>query len=98
MCMNKEFERYAVIVLLLVLIFAGLSSCAKTDVVQLKQPTPTTATNETGDRQAEGTTVTPETTINENGPTDFQGIADILGCMFAPQSCQDKEDNTEADK
>jgi len=84
MCMNKEFERYAVVVLLLVLIFAGLSSCAKTDVVQLKQPTPTTAIN--------------ETTFNENGPTDFQGIADILGCMFAPQSCQDKEDNTEANK
>ena len=84
MCMNKEFERYAVVVLLLVLVFAGLSSCAKTDVVQLNQPTPTKATK--------------ETTFNENGPTDFQGIADILGCMFAPQSCQDKEDNTEANK
>ena len=29
-----------------------------------------------------------ETTINQNGPTDFQGIADILGCMFAPQTCE----------
>ena len=29
-----------------------------------------------------------ETTINENGPTDFQGIADILGCMFAPHTCE----------
>ena len=27
-----------------------------------------------------------ETTINQNGPTDFQGIADILGCMFAPHT------------
>ncbi len=86
MCMNKEFERYAVIILLLVLIFAGLSSCAKTE------------TNEPGNRQAEDTTANPETTINENGPTDFQGIANVLGCMFAPQSCQDKEDNTEANK
>jgi len=86
MCMNKEFERYAVIILLLVLIFAGLSSCAKTE------------TNEPGNRQAKDTTANPETTINENGPTDFQGIANVLGCMFAPQSCQDKEDNTEANK
>ena len=31
-----------------------------------------------------------ETTINENGPTDFQGIADILGCMFAPHTCESK--------
>ena len=29
-----------------------------------------------------------ETTINQNGPTDFQGIADILGCMFAPHTCE----------
>ena len=29
-----------------------------------------------------------ETTINQNGPTDFQGIADILGFMFAPQTCE----------
>ena len=29
-----------------------------------------------------------ENTINENGPTDFQGIADILGCMFAPHTCE----------
>ena len=29
-----------------------------------------------------------ESTINENGPTDFQGIADILGCMFAPHTCE----------
>ena len=31
-----------------------------------------------------------ETTINKNGPTDFQGIADILGCMFAPHTCESK--------
>ena len=31
-----------------------------------------------------------ETTINANGPTDFQGIADILGCMFAPHTCESK--------
>ena len=26
--------------------------------------------------------------VQENtGPTNFQGIADILGCMFAPHTC-----------
>ena len=34
------------------------------------------------------TTDKKESTINENGPTDFQGIADILGCMFAPHTCE----------
>ena len=29
-----------------------------------------------------------ESTKNENGPTDFQGIADILGCMFARHTCE----------
>ena len=23
----------------------------------------------------------------ENGPPNFQGIADVLGCVFAPESC-----------
>lgn len=23
----------------------------------------------------------------ENGPPDFQGIADVLGCVFAPETC-----------
>ena len=90
--MNKEFEKYTVVILLLILVVTGLSGCAKTDIVQLIKPTPTTAFSETGKRQAE------DTTINENGPTDFQGIANILGCVFAPQSCQDKEDNKEANK
>jgi hypothetical protein len=96
--MNKEFEKYTVVILLLILVVTGLSGCAKTDIVQLIKPTPTTAFSETGKRQAEDTTATKETTINENGPTDFQGIANILGCVFAPQSCQDKEDNKEANK
>ena len=27
--------------------------------------------------------------LEENtGPTDFEGIADILGCMFAPDECE----------
>ena len=29
-----------------------------------------------------------ETSIKSNGPTDFQGIADALGCIFAPQTCE----------
>ena len=31
---------------------------------------------------------TQDNQIQTNGPTDFQGIADILGCMFAPQTCE----------
>tara|TARA_X000000950_G_C13851590_1_gene634703 strand:+ start:617 stop:838 length:222 start_codon:yes stop_codon:yes gene_type:complete len=72
--MNKEFERYLVIFLLLVLI--GLSGCAK-------KPTPATKP----DSQ-------PEVYTDSVGK--MEGIANALGCMFAPETCkstkQEKED------
>ena len=71
--MNKEFERYLIIILLLVLI--GLSGClqktitttAPDTVVEPKEEKPSTITDSVG---------------------KLEGIANALGCMFAPETCK----------
>jgi len=32
-----------------------------------------------------------------SGPPNYGAIADVLGCMFAPDTCPKKDKNTEAD-
>lgn len=76
--MNKEFERYLIIILLLVLI--GLSGCvqktisttAPDTVIETKEEKPSTITDSVG---------------------KMEGIANALGCMFAPQTCKAKDTN-----
>jgi len=76
--MNKEFERYLIIILLLVLI--GLSGCvqkkisttAPDTVIEPKEEKPSTITDSVG---------------------KMEGIANALGCMFAPQTCKAKDTN-----
>ena len=63
--MNKEFERYLILFLFLILI--GLSGCTKK---------PTLAT--TPEEQ-------PEVYTDSVGK--MEGIANALGCMFAPETC-----------
>jgi len=71
--MNKEFERYLIIILLLVLI--GLSGC-------LQKTITTTAPD---------TVVEPKEEEKPSTITDsvskMEGIANALGCMFAPETC-----------
>lgn len=61
--MTPKTERYIILILFIILLFAGLNGCANK-----------TAKIKTAD----------------NGPSisRMQSIADILGCMFAPQECQ----------
>ena len=62
--MIKEFERYLIVLLFIMLI--GLGACTK-------KTSPNTATE-------------PTVTITDS-VGKMKGIADALGCMFAPQTC-----------
>ncbi len=42
-------------------------------------------------------TIKEHTSKTSNGPTDFQAIADVLGCMFAPETCP-KENNNDQEE
>ena len=65
----------------------GLTSCSKTEYTQKQAPHETEK-----EMNAEITkgmeAMDKEQEQKENpGPTDFTGIAEILGCMFAPADC-----------
>tara|TARA_B100001094_G_scaffold188278_1_gene182475 strand:+ start:137 stop:358 length:222 start_codon:yes stop_codon:yes gene_type:complete len=70
--MNKELERYLIIILLLVLI--GLSGCVQKTisptVIEPEKEKPSTITDSIG---------------------KMEGIANALGCMFAPETCKAKD-------
>ena len=61
--MNPKTERYIILILFIILLFAGLNGCANK-------------------------TAKVKTVDNEPSIGRMQSIADILGCMFAPQECQ----------
>tara|TARA_Y100001972_G_C7513844_1_gene259506 strand:- start:99 stop:401 length:303 start_codon:yes stop_codon:yes gene_type:complete len=65
----------------------GLTSCSKTEYTQKQAPHETEKEMNaeiTKDMEA----MDKEQAQKENpGPTDFTGIAEILGCMFAPADC-----------
>ena len=77
---SKKF----IIIMLIVLVWAGLSSCSPTDYD--KQ-----APHETTDEMNAKITKDMEAMDKEKeeltGPTDFESIAEVLGCMFAPNDC-----------
>tara|TARA_B100000900_G_scaffold290045_1_gene248911 strand:+ start:390 stop:686 length:297 start_codon:yes stop_codon:yes gene_type:complete len=76
-----------IIIMLIVLVWAGVSGCTPSE--QPTKPTPHETEQEmnaeiTKDMEA----MDKEQAQKENpGPTDFTGIAEILGCMFAPADC-----------
>ena len=73
--------------MLIVLVWAGLSSCSPTEYPD-KQP-PHETTEELNDKiTKEMDAMDREQADKElTGPTDFESIADALGCMFAPEDC-----------
>ena len=79
---SKKF----IIIMLIVLVWAGLSGCSPTEY---EKQAPHETTDEmnakiTKDMEA----MDKEQAKKENpGPTDFESIADVLGCMFAPDDC-----------
>ena len=83
--MNKKLEWYIIIFLVIVLV--GLSSCGPNPHVDKQSP------HETEEEMTEQITKDMEAMDREKeqadnpGPTDFEGIAQVLACMFAPNEC-----------
>ena len=80
--MNKELERYLIIFLLLILI--GLAGCVKKEVTTSNNP-------KLPDTVIEPKEEKPSTITDSVGK--MEGIANALGCMFAPQTCKAKDTN-----
>ena len=76
-----------ILIMLIVLVWAGLSSCTPSDYPDKDVP------HETVDEMNNKITkemdaMDKEQSLADNpGPTDFTGIAEVLGCMFAPTDC-----------
>jgi len=92
-------SRKFMIIMLLVLVWTGLSGCTPSDYPTQKPPHETTEEMNakiTKDMEA----IDKERATEDNPqPADFVGIADMLGCVFAPDDCvlekrkQEKEMN-----
>ena len=83
--MNKKLE-WSIIVFLAVILI-GLSACSPNPHPDKQQP------HETKDEMQAEITKDMEAMDKEKaeqdtpGPTNFEGIVDALGCMFAPDDC-----------
>ena len=83
--MNKKLEWYMIIFLVIVLV--GLSSCNPGQHVDKQSP------HETEQEMNAEITKDMDAMDKEKaeqempGPTNFEGIVDALGCMFAPDDC-----------
>ena len=67
-----------IIIMLIVLVWIGLSGCA---------PTPAETTEELSQNVTKEMVDKEKAQEDTPGPTNFEGIADVLGCMFAPDDC-----------
>ena len=80
-------SRKFIVIMLIVLVWAGASGCTPTDYIDKESPHQTDS-----EYQAEITAEMEEmdkeqAQKDQSGPTDFVGIAEVLGCMFAPNDC-----------
>ena len=83
--MNKKFEWCIIILLTVILI--GLSACSPNPYPDQQPPHETEAEMQakiTKDMDAMDKEIALEQTP---GPTNFESIVDVLGCMFAPDDC-----------
>jgi len=80
---SKKF----IIIMLIVLVWTGLSGCSPTEYTQKQAPheTEKEMNNKiTKDMEA----MDREQALKDNPqPADFVGIAEVLGCVFAPNEC-----------
>ena len=73
--------------MLIVLVWAGVSGCTPNDYLATNPP------HETEEEMHKQITKDMETLDKEKAmednpqPADFVGIAEVLGCMFAPDEC-----------
>ena len=73
--------------MLIVLVWAGVPGCTPTEYVE-KQAPHETEQEMNAQITKDMEQMDKEQAEKENtGPTDFTGIAEVLGCMFAPDEC-----------
>ena len=88
---SKKF----IIIMLIVLVWAGLSGCTPNPHPDKQPP------HETEQEMNESITKDMEAMDREKakeempGPTDFESIVDALGCMFDPSDCPLKKSKEE---
>jgi hypothetical protein len=83
--MNKKLEWC--IIVFLVLILVGLSACSPNPHPD-KQPPHETEQEMNDSITKDMEAMDREQAMKDNdGPTNFTGIVDALGCMFAPDDC-----------
>ena len=77
--------------MLIVLLWTGLSSCSPTEYPDKQAQHETT--KELNDKiTKEMEAMDKEQAMKDMpGPTNFEGIVDVLGCMFAPDDCPLKQ-------
>ena len=76
-----------IIIMLIVLLWAGLSGCSPTEYAD-KQVAHETEKEMNADITKDMEAMDKEQAEKDiPGPTNFEGIADALGCMFAPDDC-----------
>lgn len=73
--MNHHWEIRAALILILLLVVLGLQACGQAPVIdRVLDPEPK--------QHAQ------DTELKGQGVSNFQSIADALGCVFAPQTCE----------
>ena len=84
---SKKF----IIIMLIVLVWAGLSGCTQNEHPDKQPPHETNA--EMQDKITKDMEAMDKEKAKEDmpGPTNFEGIVDVLGCMFAPDDCPLKQ-------
>tara|TARA_E500000178_G_C16856647_1_gene677682 strand:- start:607 stop:906 length:300 start_codon:yes stop_codon:yes gene_type:complete len=81
---SKKF----IIIMLIVLVWAGLSSCSSPKVADNDSHVIEKDWNDLDKEQADKEAKDKERATEDNPrPADFVGIADMLGCVFAPDDC-----------
>jgi len=79
---SKKF----IIMMLIVLVWMALSSCSPREYADHQSPHETA--EELNDKiTKEMDAMDKEIAQEKTGPTNFESIADVLGCMFAPDDC-----------
>jgi len=82
---SKKF----IVFMLVILVWTGLglTSCSRSEYTQKQAPHETT--KEMNDKITKDMEAMDKEQADKEltGPTDFVGIAEVLGCMFAPNDC-----------
>ena len=75
--MNVRWEIRAAMVLIVTLLILAISACGQVPMVEQVI-------------QSQENQAASEQVKEDNGPPNFQGIANVLGCVFAPDSCSNR--------